>query len=112
MPYKNLMARTRAWAFRIGVVASTPNCGNRKRLELELSQDPFSRETLSGFGVLRCERLAVIWLAHVQANRYRGMEKNAIFAVTIIEIRPFRNGWQVYECVGVQPVFLNREQAI
>jgi hypothetical protein len=32
--------------------------------------------------------------------------------VTIIEIRPFRNGWQVYECVGVQPVFLAQEQAI
>ena len=32
--------------------------------------------------------------------------------VTIIEIRPFRNGWQVSECVGVQPVFLSQEQAI
>ena len=32
--------------------------------------------------------------------------------VTIIEIRPFRNGWQVYECVGVQPVFLSQQQAI
>jgi hypothetical protein len=32
--------------------------------------------------------------------------------MTIIEIRPFRNGWQVYECVGVQPVFLSQEQAI
>jgi hypothetical protein len=32
--------------------------------------------------------------------------------VTIIEIRPFRNGWEVYECVGVQPVFLSQEQAI
>jgi len=30
----------------------------------------------------------------------------------IIEIRPFRNGWQVYEAAGVQPVFLNQEQAI
>jgi len=27
-------------------------------------------------------------------------------------IRPFRNGWQVYEAPGVQPVFLNQEQAI
>ena len=34
------------------------------------------------------------------------------FAVTIIEIRPFRNGWQVYEAPGVQPVFLSQEQAI
>jgi len=32
--------------------------------------------------------------------------------MTIIEIRPFRNGWQVYEAPGVQPVFLSREQAI
>jgi hypothetical protein len=32
--------------------------------------------------------------------------------VTIIEIRPFRNGWQVYEAAGVQPVFLKQEQAI
>lgn len=34
------------------------------------------------------------------------------FDVTIIEIRPFRNGWQVYEAPGVQPVFLSQEQAI
>jgi len=32
--------------------------------------------------------------------------------VTIIEIRPFRNGWQVFEARGVQPVFLTKEQAI
>jgi hypothetical protein len=32
--------------------------------------------------------------------------------MTIIEIRPFRNGWQVYEAPGVQPVFLSQEQAI
>jgi hypothetical protein len=32
--------------------------------------------------------------------------------MTIIEIRQFRNGWQVYECPGVQPVFLTQEQAI
>ena len=32
--------------------------------------------------------------------------------MTIIEVRPFRNGWQVYEAPGVQPVFLSREQAI
>ena len=32
--------------------------------------------------------------------------------VTIIEIRPFRNGWQVYETPGVEPVFLDQEQAI
>jgi hypothetical protein len=27
--------------------------------------------------------------------------------MTIIEIRPFRNGWQVYQAPGVQPVFLD-----
>jgi hypothetical protein len=27
-------------------------------------------------------------------------------------IRLFRNGWQVFECAGVQPVFLNQEDAI
>jgi hypothetical protein len=32
--------------------------------------------------------------------------------MTNIEIRPFRNGWQVYEAPGVQPVFLSQEQAI
>ena len=28
------------------------------------------------------------------------------------QIRPFRNGWQVFESAGVQPVFLSQEQAI
>jgi hypothetical protein len=32
--------------------------------------------------------------------------------MTIIEIRPFRNGWRVHEGPGVQPVFLDEEQAI
>ena len=32
--------------------------------------------------------------------------------MTIIDIRPFRNGWQVYEAPSVQPVFLSQEQAI
>ena len=32
--------------------------------------------------------------------------------MTIIEIRPFRNGWQVYESAGVQPAFLNQQNAI
>jgi hypothetical protein len=32
--------------------------------------------------------------------------------MTIIEIRPFRNGWQVHEAPGVQPVFLTQEQAV
>ena len=33
-------------------------------------------------------------------------------AVTIIEIRPFRNGWKCFEAPGVEPVFLNQEDAI
>ena len=32
--------------------------------------------------------------------------------MTVVEIRRFRNGWQVYENACVQPVFLNQEQAI
>jgi hypothetical protein len=32
--------------------------------------------------------------------------------VTVIEIRPFRNGWKVFEAPAVEPVFLNQEQAI
>jgi len=32
--------------------------------------------------------------------------------MTIIEIRPFRNGWQVHEAPGVQPAFLSKEQTI
>jgi len=32
--------------------------------------------------------------------------------MTIIEIRPFRNGWKCFEAPGVEPVFLDREQAI
>jgi len=32
--------------------------------------------------------------------------------MTIIEIRPYSNGWQVYDAPGVQPVFLSKEQAI
>jgi hypothetical protein len=38
--------------------------------------------------------------------------KTQSFVVTIIEIRSFRNGWQVYEAPGVQPIFSNQEQAI
>ena len=29
-----------------------------------------------------------------------------------IEIRPFRNGWKCFEAPGVEPVFLDQEQAI
>jgi hypothetical protein len=32
--------------------------------------------------------------------------------VTVIEIKPFRNGWKCFEAPGVEPVFLDQEQAI
>jgi hypothetical protein len=32
--------------------------------------------------------------------------------VTIIEIRSSRNGWKCFEAPGVEPVFLDHEQAI
>jgi hypothetical protein len=38
--------------------------------------------------------------------------KGKALVMTIIEISPYRNGWQVYEAPGVQPLFLTKEQAI
>ena len=32
--------------------------------------------------------------------------------MTVIEIRPFRNDWKCFEAPGVEPVFLNQEDAI
>jgi len=32
--------------------------------------------------------------------------------VTIIEIRPFRNGWTCFEAPGVEPMFGSQEDAI
>ena len=32
--------------------------------------------------------------------------------MTIIEIRPYRNGWSVFEAPRVEPVFLNQGDAI
>ena len=32
--------------------------------------------------------------------------------MTIIEIRPFRNGWKCFEAPGVEPVFLTKDDAI
>jgi hypothetical protein len=46
-----------------------------------------------------------ICLDHVQTNRYGGFWASAIVPVTIIEVRPFRNGWQAYEAPGVAPQF-------
>ena len=32
--------------------------------------------------------------------------------MTVSEIRPYRNGWKVFEATGVEPVFPEKEQAI
>jgi hypothetical protein len=40
------------------------------------------------------------------------MEQMQSQPATIIEIRPYRNGWKVFEAPGVEPVFLTQEQAI
>ena len=32
--------------------------------------------------------------------------------MTIIEVRPFRNGWKCFEATGVEPVFPEKRQAI
>jgi len=44
-------------------------------------------------------------------NSYPIRRTTQTISVTIIEIRPFRNAWQVYKAPGVQPVFLTKEQA-
>jgi hypothetical protein len=66
------------------------------------------RHILSGSAKLAFYRLhggSCSW-EHISATWHRNM------LMTIIEIRPFRNGWQVYESVVMQPVFLDQEQAI
>ena len=32
--------------------------------------------------------------------------------MTLIEIRPYRNAWKVFEAPGVEPVFLTKDNAI
>jgi len=32
--------------------------------------------------------------------------------MTLIEIRPHRNGWKVFEAPGVEPVFPEKDQAL
>jgi hypothetical protein len=32
--------------------------------------------------------------------------------MTVIEIKPHRNGWKVFEAEGVEPVFLKKDQAL
>jgi hypothetical protein len=33
-------------------------------------------------------------------------------SMTVVEIRPYRNGWKVFEAPGVEPVFTEKRQAI
>jgi len=44
-------------------------------------------------------------------NIYGDLGDNAK-AVVVIEMRPYRNGWKCFEALGVEPVFLDQEQAI
>jgi hypothetical protein len=32
--------------------------------------------------------------------------------MTVIEVKPHRNGWKVFEAPGVEPVFITKDQAI
>ena len=41
-----------------------------------------------------------------------GVEAATAVTTTIIEIKPWRNGWKVLECPGVEPVFLGKDQAL
>jgi len=54
------------------------------------------------------------YLARSRSNEHIGSvaESTTLFPVTIIDIRPFRNGWQVCESAGMQPMFLSQEKAI
>jgi hypothetical protein len=38
--------------------------------------------------------------------------KQAEITMTVLEIRLYRNGWKVFEAQGVEPVFLEKDQAI
>jgi hypothetical protein len=45
-------------------------------------------------------------------SRQRFLNLNESHAMTVIEIRPHAWGWKVFEAPGVEPVFLDQEQAI
>ena len=59
-------------------------------------------------------RLTAYDLSVVQHRLRRSFPACRFVPVTndITEIRPFRNGWQVYKSVDMQPVFLGQEQVI
>jgi hypothetical protein len=54
----------------------------------------------------------------VPANRQRCIDAKSLLCkhsgsvTTIIEIKQWRNGWKVFECPGVEPVFLAKDQAL
>jgi hypothetical protein len=52
--------------------------------------------------------MAIIRLAHFSSERIGclGRKRKTVSDVTIIEIRPFRNGWEVFGAPGVEPVVL------
>ena len=52
---------------------------------------------------LLCERMKS-W------SRFSNLKESRI--MTVIEIKPHRNGWKVFEAPGVEPVFPEKRQAI
>ena len=58
--------------------------------------------------------MAVFELDHVRTNVLRCWEKKSkkTDVMTVIEIKPHRWGWEVFEAPGVEPVFLQKAQAI
>jgi hypothetical protein len=58
--------------------------------------------------------MAVFQLDYVRMNVLRVWEKKRkkLILMTVIEIRPHRWGWKVFEAPGVEPVFPKKDQAI
>ena len=82
-----------------------------RRLILHCKRAPVQGLRLCGFGPDSDSSLSALLI--FQVNAYAALQKTQRASTwTPIEIRPFRNGWQVYETAGVQPVFLNQEDAI
>jgi hypothetical protein len=82
-----------------------------RRLILHCKRAPVQGLRLCGFGPDSDSSLSALLI--FQVNAYAALQKTQRASTwTPIEIRPFRNGWQVYETAGVQPVFLNQEDAV
>ena len=58
--------------------------------------------------------MAVFQLDHVRMNVLRCWEKKSTKTdlMTVIEIKPHRWGWEVFEAPGIEPVFPKKDQAI